>query len=76
MKSVIARTLVSLLLGVWTLGPTVHAQSIERTIKATIPFEFSVGRQDLSCRQLLAGEHARPRFCNCATTPATPWPQC
>jgi hypothetical protein len=43
MKSVIARTLVSLLLGVGTLGSTVHAQSIERSIKATIPFEFSVG---------------------------------
>lgn len=43
MKSVIARTLISLLLGVGTLGPTVHAQSTERTIKATIPFEFSVG---------------------------------
>jgi hypothetical protein len=43
MKSVIAQTLISLLLGVGTLGPTVHAQSTERTIKATIPFEFSVG---------------------------------
>jgi hypothetical protein len=43
MNSVLARTLVSLLLGIGTLGSTVHAQSVERTIKATIPFEFSVG---------------------------------
>jgi hypothetical protein len=43
MKTAIARILISLLLGIGTLGSAVHAQNIERTIKATIPFEFSVG---------------------------------
>jgi hypothetical protein len=43
MKTAIARILISLLAGVGMLGSAVHAQNIERTIKATIPFEFSVG---------------------------------
>ncbi len=45
MKDFIARSLLSLFLGVLALGSTVQAQRPERTIKATIPFEFSVGSQ-------------------------------
>jgi hypothetical protein len=45
MKHLVARTLISILLGVLALGPTAHAQHTERTIKANIPFEFSVGDQ-------------------------------
>ena len=42
MKNLVGRTLTSLLLGVLSLGPAARAQSIERVIKANIPFEFSV----------------------------------
>jgi hypothetical protein len=42
MKSFVARTLTSLLLGVLALGPTAQAQRIERVIKVDIPFEFNV----------------------------------
>jgi hypothetical protein len=43
MKNRVARIFVSLLLGVLTAGSPVHAQHIERTIKANIPFDFVVG---------------------------------
>jgi hypothetical protein len=45
MKNPIALTLASLLLGVLTLGPSAQAQSAARIIKASIPFEFSVGER-------------------------------
>ncbi|HEV3207844.1 MAG TPA: hypothetical protein VGZ28_12885 [Terriglobales bacterium] len=45
MKNLVGRTLTALLLGVLSLGPAARAQSIERVIKANIPFEFSVGRK-------------------------------
>ena len=35
-----------------------QAQRIEKTIKANIPFEFAVGDQTLSRRQLFAREHS------------------
>jgi hypothetical protein len=43
MKNRAERVLVSLLLGVLTLGSTVQAQRTERTIRANIPFDFVVG---------------------------------
>jgi hypothetical protein len=43
MKNFAARTLASLLLGVLALGSMAHAQRHNRTVKATIPFEFGVG---------------------------------
>jgi len=45
MKSLVARTLTSVLLGVLTLGPIAQAQHAQRVIKVTVPFEFSVGNQ-------------------------------
>jgi hypothetical protein len=45
MKNLVGRTLTSLLFGVLALGPVAQAQFIERTIKANIPFAFSVGRK-------------------------------
>jgi len=45
MKKLIARSIASILLSVLTLGPFAQAQSPERTIKANIPFEFSVGNR-------------------------------
>lgn len=45
MQNRVVRMLVSLLLGVLTLGSTVQAQYIERTIKANIPFDFVVGSE-------------------------------
>jgi hypothetical protein len=42
MKDLVGQILTSLLLGVLSLGPAARAQSIERVIKANIPFEFSV----------------------------------
>lgn len=45
MKKLIARSIASLLLSVVALGSFVQAQSPERTIKANIPFEFSVGNR-------------------------------
>ena len=46
MKSLFARTLASLLLGVLTLGPLAQAQQAQRIIKVNIPFEFSVGDRE------------------------------
>ena len=48
MKNLVGRTFTSLLLGVLFLGPTAHAQHIERVIKVNIPFEFSVGERTFS----------------------------
>lgn len=45
MKNLVARVLTSLLLGVLALGSTAHAQRTEQTIKANIPFDFTVGSQ-------------------------------
>jgi hypothetical protein len=45
MTKLIARSIASLLLSALTLGPLAQAQSPERTIKADIPFEFSVGNR-------------------------------
>jgi len=44
MNHFVVRTLVSLLFGALALG-SAQAQRTERIIKASIPFEFSVGRQ-------------------------------
>ena len=45
MKKLIARSIASILLSVLSLDLIAHAQSPERTIKANIPFEFSVGNR-------------------------------
>lgn len=45
MRKLIARSIASILLSVLTLGYIAQAQSPERTIKANIPFEFSVGNR-------------------------------
>lgn len=45
MKKFVERTLTSLFLGALAFGCTAHAQRAERVIKASIPFEFSVGDQ-------------------------------
>ena len=45
MKKLIAHSIASILLSVVTLGLCAQAQSPERTIKADIPFEFSVGNR-------------------------------
>jgi hypothetical protein len=45
MKERIARSIASLLLSVLSLGLFAQSQSTERTIKANIPFEFSVGNR-------------------------------
>ena len=45
MKKLIARSVTSILLSVLSLGLLAQAQSNERTIKANIPFEFSVGNR-------------------------------
>lgn len=44
MNNRVGRVLVSLLLGVLTLG-SAQAQYVERTIKANIPFDFVVGSE-------------------------------
>lgn len=43
MKNPVGQVLASILLGVLTLGSTVHAQHTQRTVKANIPFDFVVG---------------------------------
>jgi len=43
MKKRIARSFASLLFGVLTLGLSARAQHPERSIKANIPFDFTVG---------------------------------
>jgi hypothetical protein len=45
MTNRVGRVFTSLLLGVLMLGSTVHAQRIERIIKANIPFDFVVGSE-------------------------------
>ena len=45
MKKLIAHSIALILLSVVTLGLCAQAQSPERTIKADIPFEFSVGNR-------------------------------
>lgn len=43
MQKLVARSVALLLFGVLTLGPFAQAQHSERSIKANIPFDFTVG---------------------------------
>jgi hypothetical protein len=45
MKNRVGLVVVSLLLGVLTLGSTALAQRTERIVKANIPFDFVLGRE-------------------------------
>jgi hypothetical protein len=51
MKKFVERTLTSLFLAALAFGYTAHAQHAEHVMKASIPFEFSVGDQTFPAGQ-------------------------